>query len=351
MKSFKVEYFIGGIVLLALLSGLGLFLFGMPDKPNGNSKEISFGEGEYEKFKYKEIVKPSGFVNSEPFELKDYVGKKVILLDILTYSCINCQRTFPYLRDWYSKYEDDGLIIIGIHTPEFAFEKKIENVQEQMKKFGLEFPIVLDNDYATWNAYGNKYWPRKYLIDIHGDVVYDHIGEGEYDITEKKIQELLQERKEFLGEDITIDSSVSEFDSQRGDIRSPEVYFGAFRNRDYLANGKGGVEGNQVFERPENILENKLYLDGTWNITKESAVNTKVGDSIIFRFYADKVNIVAESKNGALIKIKQDGKEIQKMTVDEATLYNVIDNEKSGEHLLEIIIEEGVLDVFTFTFG
>jgi len=351
MKNINIEYIIGIIVILALLGGFGLIISNMPKNEARFSDDISFGDKKYESFPYIEIVNPSGFVNSDPFQIKDYVGEKVILLDILTYSCINCQRTFPYLRDWYKKYEDDGFIIIAIHTPEFAFEKKIENVREQMKKFGLDFPVVLDNDYATWNAYGNKYWPRKYLIDIYGNVVYDHIGEGEYDVTERKIQELLKERKEFLGEDIAIDSSVSEFDSDRGDVRSPEVYFGAFRNKEYIANGKGGVEGEQSFERPDNILENRLYLDGNWIIGKESAQNTKIGDSVIFRFYAGKVNIVAESKAGALIKIKQDGKEIKRMSIDDATLYTIIDNEDSGEHLLEIIVEEGFLDIFTFTFG
>jgi cytochrome c biogenesis protein CcdA/thiol-disulfide isomerase/thioredoxin len=117
---------------------------------------------------YKELVNPSGFVNSDPFQLKDIVGKKVILLDVMTYSCINCQRTFPYANAWYEKYKDKGLEIVAIHTPEFAFEHKIENVRDAMTKFGIKFPVVLDNDYGTWNAYGNNYWPRKYLIDIDG---------------------------------------------------------------------------------------------------------------------------------------------------------------------------------------
>ncbi len=159
--------------------------------------------------RYKEIVDPAGFVNSEPFQLADLVGKKVILLDIMTYSCINCQRTFPYVNAWYDKYKDAGLAVVGIHTPEFAFEHKKENVEEAAEEFGLKFPLVLDNDYATWNAYGNRYWPRKYLIDIDGNIVYDHIGEGGYEETEMKIQELLRERNERLGEDMVIASGIA----------------------------------------------------------------------------------------------------------------------------------------------
>ena len=149
-----------------------------------------------------EIVDPAGFVNTQnqPFKIADYVGKQVILLNVMTYSCINCQRTFPYVNSWYEEYKDDGLVVIGIHTPEFSYEKDRGNVEAAFAKFNITYPTVLDNDYSTWRALGNKYWPRKYLIDIEGNVVYDHIGEGAYQETEDKIKELLKERKEVLGE-------------------------------------------------------------------------------------------------------------------------------------------------------
>jgi glutathione peroxidase-family protein len=150
--------------------------------------------------KYVEIVNPSGFVNSKnkPITIGEYVGKQVILLNVMTYSCSNCQATFPYVNTWYEMYKDEGLIVIGLHTPEFAFEKDKQNVIDAMKKYGITYPIVMDNEYSTWNALGNRFWPRKYLIDIHGDVVFDHIGEGAYEETEVKIKELLLERKEIL---------------------------------------------------------------------------------------------------------------------------------------------------------
>lgn len=149
---------------------------------------------------YIEIVNPAGFVNTEGITLKELVGKKVILVDFMTYSCISCIRSFPYTNEWYEKYKDEGLEIVGIHTPEFAFEKNIENVRSAMEHYDIKYPIVLDNEYATWRAYDNKYWPRKYLIDIHGMIVYDHIGEGAYAETEEKIQELLRERAAFFDE-------------------------------------------------------------------------------------------------------------------------------------------------------
>src|SRR3989338_2998501 len=130
----------------------------------------------------KEITTPDGFINTDdkPIILNDLIGKKVILMDFWTYSCINCQRTTPYLNSWYEKYKDAGLEIIGMHTPEFDFEKKYENVEKAVKQFGIKYPVVLDNDRATWQAYKNYYWPHKYLIDIDGFIIYDHIGEGGY---------------------------------------------------------------------------------------------------------------------------------------------------------------------------
>lgn len=143
---------------------------------------------------YIEFVDPSGFVNSDPFALADYIGKKIIVLEFITYSCINCQRTFPYLIDWHKKYADDGVLVIGIHTPEFAFEHDIDNVRDAMQKEGITFPIVLDNDYRTWRAYNNHYWPHRYIIDLNGNIVWDHVGEGKYDETELVINKLLLDK-------------------------------------------------------------------------------------------------------------------------------------------------------------
>jgi thiol-disulfide isomerase/thioredoxin len=142
--------------------------------------------------RYTEFVNPSGFVNSEPFTMADYIGKKIILVEFITYSCINCQRTFPYMQEWYETYAKDGLLVIGIHTPEFSYEKDRDNVIAAIQKEGITFPIVQDNEYATWKAYQNRFWPHRYVIDYDGNVVFDHIGEGAYAETEAVIQKLLQ---------------------------------------------------------------------------------------------------------------------------------------------------------------
>ena len=143
----------------------------------------------------KEITTPDGFINTDgkPITINSLIGKKVILVDFWTYSCINCQRTTPYLNTWYEKYKEKGFVIIGVHTPEFEFEKDYNNVKAAVEKAGIKFPIVLDNDYSTWAAYQNRYWPRRYLIDIDGYIVYDHIGEGAYEETEEKIKQALAE--------------------------------------------------------------------------------------------------------------------------------------------------------------
>src|SRR3989344_9344830 len=202
--------------------------------------------------KAREIVSPAGFINTDGTTIQELIGKKVILVDFWTYGCINCQRTLPYLTSWYDKYRESGLEIIGVHTPEFAFEKEIENVQWAVDKYGIKYPVVLDNNYGTWQNYQNRYWPRKYLIDIDGYVVYDHIGEGGYEDTERKIQELLQERMARLNETGSVASgTVTPADVEQvvSGERSQEIYFGSQRN-EYLGNGTSGLAGVQQLVIP-----------------------------------------------------------------------------------------------------
>ncbi|MEK6869480.1 MAG: thioredoxin family protein, partial [Nanoarchaeota archaeon] len=147
-----------------------------------------------------ELAGIAGYINTNPeIKIQNLKGK-VVLVDFWTYTCINCIRTFPYLKDWHNKYADKGLVIVGVHTPEFEFEKKYENVKSAVEKYGLKYAVVQDNNYETWRAYKNRYWPHKYLIDIDGFIRYDHIGEGAYAETERVIQELLKEKMEREGD-------------------------------------------------------------------------------------------------------------------------------------------------------
>ncbi len=299
--------------------------------------------------KAREIVNPSGFINTGdlPITIAQFKGKKVVLLDVWTYSCINCQRTLPYVEAWYEKYKDKGLVVIGLHTPEFAFEKIKSNVVDATKRFGLTYPIVMDNDYSTWSAYGNQYWPRKYLISGDGEIVYDHIGEGEYDVTEKAIQKALSElNNSQVNEPITTPGNVINMDE--GKVKSPEVYFGSKRN-ECLANVRSGVSGDQTLSLPNVFDSNLLYLEGTWNFSTEYATS-KTSGSIVFKYNAKNVYIVASSDTGVTVTVLKDNKKEKTLYIKGNQLYTLIEGDSYGEHTLEVDVPQG-LNAFTFTFG
>jgi len=312
----------------------------------------------------KELVNPQAFINADKISIFDLTGKKVVLLDFWTYSCINCLRSIPYLNLWYQKYKDRGLEIIGVHTPEFQFEKDYANVKLAVDKFSIQYPVVLDSEFGTWNAYGNRYWPGKYLIDIDGFIPYEHHGEGDYEKVEEKIQELLNERLERLGFKEKITEPLSNPDMEKInflEIKTPEIYFGANQNFN-LANGEHQMVGPQTLPEPQEIKLNGLYLSGDWNISSEYAENVNPNAKISLYYHAKNVYFVGGSKNGAKIKILLDkkepdalaGKDIAKdgqAIIKEEKLYELIKNNNYGEHLIEIIVENPGLEAFTFTFG
>ena len=311
----------------------------------------------------KEIAKPSGFVNGDNITIGSLIGKKVILVDFWTYSCINCERTIPYLTMWYGKYHDQGLEIIGVHTPEFQFEHDIGNVREAVQEFGIKYPVVLDNDYATWNSYGNQYWPEHYLIDIDGFIVERHIGEGDYDTTEMKIQSLLKERADALGARITIsNTTATPTDAVNVDfsqVQSPETYFGSSRNQ-YLGNGRMATNGQQTLVLPDSDLPNTLYLGGTWNFTDQYAETTG-NNTVVFRYNAKNVYLVASAANATNISVRIDGKTPVDLagpdapggigTIRDEQLYRIVAGKDYGEHSLELRIPAAGLRAYTFTFG
>lgn len=315
----------------------------------------------------KEITTPDGFinyptpgVNGEPFALADLIGKKVILVEFWTYSCINCQRVIPYLNSWHDKYEDDGLVIVGIHTPEFEFEKDFENVQRAVEKYGVQWPVVLDNDYSTWSAYKNRYWPRKYLIDIDGYIVYDHIGEGAYDETEEKIVELLNERKVVLGEGgsvaVEAGDTVGTHDVDFSQVRTPETYLGAARIQ-YLINlpNTSCLQGSCTYSF-SNLEDFQGYeLMGSWRLTDEYAVLESETGALRMNFTASRVNLVAGAPEGKEVRatIVLDGVPVRTVVfTDEYDLYTLVDlGGEYGEHTLEIQFEEPGISAFAFTFG
>ncbi len=304
----------------------------------------------------KPLNNPSGFINRN-VSIQDNIGDKVILLDMWTYSCINCQRTLPQIKEWHRKYKDDGLLVIGNHAPEFEFEKKRSNVEEAVKRFNITYPVVMDNEHGTWSAYNNRYWPQKYLIGIDGFIRYEHIGEGAYKETEDKIVELLEERKQRLGIDNPVDEdSVREIDQKDHDttdidprrIGTPEIYFGAWRNN-RLANGPQNTIGRFNFSLPENMRRNRLYLDGEWVIGREHATASK-GGSILLKYRARNVNMVLNGHQTELAVV-QDGERVNYVTVDGERLYRIVQNQNYGSHTLKVSVADGAVEAYTFTFG
>jgi thiol-disulfide isomerase/thioredoxin len=303
----------------------------------------------------RELVGIADYLNSSPFKLADFIGERVILIDFWTYSCINCQRTTPYVKDWWDKYEDDGLLIVGVHTPEFEFEKDATNVQAAMAQFGVTWPVVQDNDYATWRAYGNQYWPRKYLIDVDGYIVYDHIGEGAYGETEERIRQALAELKARQGVEDGLDGDMStpedavDVDFQQ--VRTREIYLGASRNEVYLGNARGSRTGTQTLELGDADTEarDRVYLGGTWEFHEEF-VRCLSGCRLRLAYSAKQVNIVAGDVSGSTVRISLDGALVRSMLIGLETLYTVIEGADYGEHILELEFEPG-LELYTFTFG
>jgi thiol-disulfide isomerase/thioredoxin len=307
----------------------------------------------------KELAGITGYINSDSFKLADLVGKKVILLDFWTYSCINCLRTLPYVESWAEKYKAAGLVVIGVHTPEFDFEKDYGNVSAAVKRLGVTYPVVLDSNMATWNTYENNYWPREYLIDIDGFIVHDEIGEGNYDETEKAIQAALAERAHVLGlsASSTLASTTATGMSNPSkvipinphEVLTPETYFGSARN-EYLV---GGVMS------PDSPLK----LNGKWDFQDQYAESTSLTAEIIYPYNSKNVYLVASSKNGVTLKILKDGKPLSPaeygkdvssdgtVRIKENRLYDLIDGLDYGQHTIDIKVEGAGLDVFTFTFG
>ncbi len=318
-----------------------------------------------------ELVGIANYLNTTPEELEKEIDGKVVLYDIWTYSCINCIRTLPYITAWNEKYAEQGLLVLGVHAPEFEFEKDLENVKMATEKHGIVYPVVLDNDMETWKAFENRYWPRKYIADHEGYIRYDHIGEGGYRETEKVIQQLLKERSEALGiqmasaSDGTGSSSLVDIDEfQHSMFKTPELYFGYkfAQNRNQLGSHEGFQPGNTVsYSEPESIDLHKFYPVGQWRNYDDSMELISDTGTIKLLYSAKEVNIVTE--NAAELEILLDGQPLSSehagadvvdgnmIHVAEPRLYNIINNDASSTHLMEIKVSGAGFQIFTFTFG
>ncbi len=303
--------------------------------------------------------------NSNREDLSSEMKDKVILYDIWTYSCINCIRTLPHIISWDEKYRNEGLLIIGIHSPEFDFEKDPNNVKKAIEKFGITYPVVMDNEMKTWKAFENRYWPRKYIADHEGYIRYDHIGEGGYQETEKIIQQLLQERSDDLNLVNTFESEfvmIEEF--EHTNFRTPELYFGykLAQNRNQLGSSEG-FQANKIvdYKSTDDLELHKFYLTGEWRNNSENMELISNEGTIRILYNAKQVNIVAAGQSN--LEIYLDGQPIKSdisgsdlsidstLNVNESRLYNLIESKNSESGILELRIDKPGFQIFTFTFG
>jgi thiol-disulfide isomerase/thioredoxin len=340
---------------------------------NGNSEnsisnvKLSIDKSQFRKAP--EFTGITSYINTNQTKLSDLKGR-VILVDFWTYSCINCIRTLPHLVDWNQKYSNKGLVIVGVHSPEFEFEKNINNVKQAVARFGIKYPVLLDNDHETWNAYQNSYWPRKYLVDSDGYIRYDHIGEGGYAETENAIRNLLAERTDQQGLEISnlnqtksIVSGVPPVDFNQ--IKTPELYFGYQYARAQLGNIEGfNPEKTVNYTIPSSNLDtNVIYLQGLWKNNPDNMELVGPDGKITLVYSAKSVNIVAGGKGQ--VTVREDGKGVQtnnsskgndtdaegKLSIDGQRLYNIADNTNYGIHQIEIAAKGPGFKIYTFTFG
>jgi len=388
MNKDNISALLTGVGVVALIVGFA-FYFNNPElnkSPLGNSNErmitsdpnsndgISNVKLSIDKSQFKKAPEFSGitsYINTNEKKLSDLKGK-VVLVDFWTYSCINCIRTIPYLVEWNQKYSGEGLVIVGIHSPEFDFEKNIDNVKQAVTRFGIKYPVLLDNDHGTWNAFQNSYWPRKYLVDSEGYIRYDHIGEGGYLETENAIRNLLAERSSQQGIEKTNinQTKLTVPEAQSVDfnqIKTPELYFGYQYARGQLGNAEGfnpEKTVNYTIPIPSSYLKpNVIYLQGLWKNNPDSMELVGPIGKIILAYSSKSVNIVAGGKGQ--ITVKEDGKENQmnsltkgkdvdaegKLIIDGQRLYNIADHTNYGNHHIEINAKGPGFKLYTFTFG
>ena len=293
----------------------------------------------------------SAWLNSPPLTMKGLRGK-VVLVDFWTYSCINCIRTLPYLKSWDKKYRDKGLVIVGVHSPEFEFEKNIDNVRAAVSRFGIHYPVALDSDLSTWVNFHNQYWPAHYLIDKQGRVVYTHFGEGDYGITEDNIRYLLG-----LKGEVAPMRAEAPYDSGQ----TPETYLGYGRAERYADEGVVRQDAPAHYSFPKSLSRHAWALNGMWSIGGQRITAGK-GASLRLHFHARKVFLVLGSASGKPVeaRLTLNGRPLGESAgsdarggvvhIDGHRLYELVDQKSAKDGLLQIDADPG-LEAYAFTFG
>lgn len=309
-----------------------------------------------------------GWINTSPLKMEDLKGR-VVLLDFWTYSCVNCIRTLPHMRTLHDRYGNDPFILVGVHTPEFEFEKDPENVAAAVKRFGIKYPVAIDSENTTWKLYGNQYWPRQTLIDAKGIVRWEHAGEGDYDKMERMVQNLLKEtgaepeNKSGTGKD---NLGAFEYSSKT----TPEIYTGSLRSQGF-GNGQVCVPGSctRFIDPKDDHSRDVPYLQGDWTQFPEYVAHaTSDPGQMVLKYAARNANAVLGTfgQAPATVHVELDGKPVEKdkagtdvmwdktgsyLTVKENRLYDIIRTKKFETHELRLQTTSDGFRVYSYTFG
>ena len=235
----------------------------------------------------------TGWLNSPPLTATDLRGK-VVLFDFWTYTCINWLRTLGYVRAWADKYADQGLVVIGVHTPEFPFERDVDNIRQAAKDMRIEYPIAIDSDYAVWRAFDNSYWPAVYIADGQGRIRHHQFGEGQYEECERVIQQLLREAGNEGVRDDLVSVAGDGFEAQAdwATLQSPETYLGYEQAQNFASPGGAEIDEPRTYVAPDSLRLNRWALSGNWTIERKASVLNRADGRIAFRFHARDVHLV-----------------------------------------------------------
>jgi len=307
------------------------------------------------------------WLNSQPLSPADLRGK-VVLIEFWTYTCINWRRTLPYVRAWAEKYKDQGLVVIGVHTPEFSFEKEVDNVQRAVKDMKIGFPIAMDNNYAVWNAFRNEYWPALYFVDAKGNIRHHQFGEGNYEQSEKVIQQLLAEAgaRGVSHELASVDPTGAETSADLSTLGSSENYLGYERTANFASPGGAIADRRHFYAAPARLRLNQWALSGNWTMGREVNVVNEGNGRILYRFHARDVNLImgpAVPGTSLRFRVLIDGKapgaaqgidvdSLGNGTVTEQRMYQLIRQPAPIiDREFEIEFPDRGVEVFDFTFG
>jgi thiol-disulfide isomerase/thioredoxin len=302
----------------------------------------------------------TGWLNSEPLGPAELRGH-VVLVNFWTLTCINWLRQEPYVRAWSQTYRDDGLIVIGVHTPEFTFEHEIDRIRPAIKERGIDYPVAVDNDYAIWSAFANHYWPALYFINREGIIVDEQFGEGRYEQSERMIQQLLGVEREL----VTVEGVGVEAPADWDHLHSPETYLGYERSERFSSADGAAFDEPHRYEPPERLDANHWSLDGEWTIGSENVVLDQPGGSIAYRFHARDAHLVlsSEAREPIPFRVLLDGKPPSRshgLDVDEdgkgvlrdGRLYQLVrQHDRVRERNLDITFHESRAAAYAFTFG